>query len=303
MMLLLTPWMLAAVVILPSRLEVGEGRLNAADLIGDADIGLGDLERMKGVDLGRAPKAGKTRRIAGRYLRRLLGAAGVVEVRVPTAVVVTGRADTISAEAQLAAIRATLERRLGKVGSITSVRPFQNLDAFAVPPGSVIGRAVPVGAYPFQRRVSFRLEIRRRGQQITVRYPQVLVEGHARVLVMARSVRRGARLGAGDLRYEERPLDELRPAALHRLVGEGKIARRGLRAGTVLQPSDLKAAPVVLRGQQVRIMVRDAVVSISTRGEALGSGAVGEFVAVRNLASGRRLRGRVVAPGQVEIAP
>ena len=303
MITLLAPWMIAAVAILPSRVEVGEGRLTAADLTGETDIRLGDLERMKGIGLGRAPKPGKTRRIAGPYLRRLLRASGVREVRVPTAVVLVGRADTISAAAQLAAIRTVLQRRLGKAGTITSLRPFQNLEAFAVPPGAVIGRVVPVDTYPFRRRVSFRLEVRRRGQQIAVRYPQVLVEGNALVLVTARSVTRGARLRSADLRFEKRPLDELSLEALRGLVANDKLARRRLRAGTVLKPSDLKAAPVVLRGQRVRLSVRDAVLSVSTRGEALGSGAIGDVVAVRNLASGRRLSGRVVSAGSVEIAP
>ena len=80
------------------------------------------------------------------------------------------------------------------------------------------------------------------------------------------------------------------------------MARR-VSAGHIFVPRDLKPPAVVRRGQRVRIELRAEALSVSTAGEALGDGAIGQRVAVRNLSSGRRLRGTVKAPGLVEVSP
>ena len=72
---MMTALLLAALVILPTRIEVAEGKVTAADLIGESAVTLGDVQRMREVGLGQAPAAGQMRRIGGPYLRRLLRAA------------------------------------------------------------------------------------------------------------------------------------------------------------------------------------------------------------------------------------
>ncbi len=59
--------------------------------------------------------------------------------------------------------------------------------------------------------------------------------------------------------------------------------------------------PAVSPGQRIRLRVRIGAVTASTPGVARQAGLVGDEVAVHNPASGKRLRGRVVAPGLVEV--
>jgi flagella basal body P-ring formation protein FlgA len=295
--------LLALAVVMPAQIEVDEGAVTAADLIGEAAVSVGDVHRMSQVGLGRAPVAGQSRRIAGPYLRRLLRAAGVKRVRVPAQILLIGRAEVISAKAQISAIRRFLVKRLGKAGTIESIRAHQNVEAVKVPPGSRIARVRPVGHNPFAERVTFRLEIERRGQIVSRRYPQVLIEGSAPVMVARRSLPARRVIEAGSIQREVRNLARVKPGSLGYFNVSGMLAARRIPAGSVITRSDLKAPAVVHRGQRIRIELRASSVSVSTAGEALGDAAVGQMVTVRNLRSGRRLQGRVRAPGLVEVNP
>ena len=293
----------AALVILPTQLEVDEGAITAADLIGDSAVSVGDVNRMRQVGLGRAPAAGQMRRISGPYLRRLLRAGGVLQVRVPAQIILVGRAQEITAKAQIESIRRYLIKRLGKAGTIDSVRAHQNVKSVKVPPGSRIARVRPIGNNPFGARVTFKLEIERRGQVVSRRYPQVLIEGKAPVLVAARNLPARRPIEASSLLRETHKLARVKPGSLGSFTVSGMLASRRIAAGSVIARSDLKAPPVVHRGQRVRIELHASSVSVSTAGEALADGAVGQMVAVRNLSTGRRLQGRVRAPGLVEVNP
>ena len=295
--------LIAALVILPTQLEVPEGPLSAADLVGESAVSVGDVHRMRSVGLGRAPAAGQMRRLAGPYLRRLLRAAGVTKIRVPAQIKLIGISEIITADQQLKAIRALVKRRLGKRGRIIELRAHQNLTDVKVPPGSRIARLSPVGGNPFARRVTFKLEIERRGRLVSTRYPQVEVVGKARVIIATRSLPAKHLVSAADFHSEERDLSQVPKSSLGRFPIIGMLTARRISAGRALRRDYFKSPPVVHRGQRIRIELRGAMLSVSTVGEALGEAAVGQTVAVRNLNSGRRLSGVVRAPGLVEVTP
>jgi len=300
---MMTALVLAALVILPTRIEVAEGKVTAADLIGDSAVTLGDVQRMREVGLGQAPAAGQMRRIGGPYLRRLLRAAKVQGVRVPAQIELVGRAELVSAEQQLQAITRYLKKRLGKNGQIDSVRAFQNVTEFKVPPGSRIASVLPVSQNPFTARSTFKLEIRRRGQLVMRRYPQVTIQGKAQVRVASQTISARREITASDFTLETMELSRIPARSLGRFQVSGMLAGRRIAAGRVVTRNDVKAPPVVHRGQRVRIELRQDSVSVSTAGEALADAAVGQRVSVRNLSSGRRLQGWVRGPGLVEVTP
>lgn len=294
---------LSTLVILPTQIVVGEGKVTAADLVGESAVTLGDARRMREIDLGAAPAAGQIRRINGPYLRRLLRAAKVSDVRVPAQLELIGKSELISAADQLQAITAYLKKRLGTDGQIKSVSAFQNVTDFKVPPGAKIALVAPVGQNPFRARSSFKLEVRRRGQLVLRRYPQVHVEGQAKVHVVRRNISARQEINADDLGTETVPLSRVPAKALGRFRLVGMLASRRLSVGRIVSRTDLKSPPVVHRGQRVRIELRQASVSVTTAGEALADAAVGQQVTVRNLASGRRLQAWVRGPGLVEVTP
>ena len=266
---MITSLVLTALVILPTRIEVAEGKITAADLVGESAVTLGDVERMREVGLGKAPAAGQMRRIGGPYLRRLLRAAKVSGVRVPAQIELIGRADIITAEQQLKAIRAYLKKRLGAKGQIEQVRAFQNVTEFKVPPGSKIASVLPVSANPFTARSSFKMEIRRRGRLVMRRYPQVTIQGKAQVRVARQTISARRPITEADFTVETLELSRIPARSLGRFQVAGMLAGRRIAVGRVVSRNDLKSPPVVHRGQRVRIELRQASVSVSTTGEAL----------------------------------
>lgn len=81
----------------------------------------------------------------------------------------------------------------------------------------------------------------------------------------------------------------------------GMQAARNIRAGTAITPRLLDKPLAVERGDRVVISAGSDVFSITTRGEAVRSGRVGEQIPVINENSGRRVRGRITEPGHVAI--
>lgn len=132
-------------------------------------------------------------------------------------------------------------------------------------------------------------------------YLPVQISVHAPALVAARSLSAGQALHESDFRLEEVDLTREPPG----LVGDaGLIANmvlsRPLAGGQAVRREHLRARPVVVSGDPVRVVVAGAGFSVSTDAKALAAATDGETVRVQT-ASGRVLTG-VARPGRtVEI--
>ncbi len=117
-----------------------------------------------------------------------------------------------------------------------------------------------------------------------------------------RPIGRGERLRKDMLRSEPVVINENRHGGFrdpeHMI---GMQARRTIRPGTAITPRMLEKPLAVERGDRVVISAGSDVFSITTRGEAVRSGRVGEQIPVINENSGRRVRGRITKPGHVAI--
>ncbi|MGD8976897.1 MAG: flagellar basal body P-ring formation chaperone FlgA [Gammaproteobacteria bacterium] len=122
-------------------------------------------------------------------------------------------------------------------------------------------------------------------------------------VVVARSANpRGAVLDPAGLALEERDITQLRqgyhtdPADL-----AGQRLRRSVAAGQVIQPGMLKVDPVIRRGQRVTLVAGNGSIQVKMAGLALGDGATGQRIPVRNLSSDREIEGVVRSAQQVEV--
>lgn len=133
-------------------------------------------------------------------------------------------------------------------------------------------------------------------------YVPTQMERRVPMLVLARPIAPGETLTAAHLRRSMQSVDSVPLGYLDEFTqAVGAIARQPLAEGTVLRPSHLRAGNAVERGQPVRLIVERAGLRIESSGEALGNGAVGGWVAARNLGSGRVVEGRIQSPGVVQI--
>lgn len=102
-------------------------------------------------------------------------------------------------------------------------------------------------------------------------------------------------------RDEAPGISELLPiaAALEQVVG--KCPRQTIRAGEPVRLAWLDAPKAVLRGETVKVRVRDGGAQLELEAVAESSGAVGEKVFIRNPNSHQRFAARVEAKGRVAV--
>lgn len=124
----------------------------------------------------------------------------------------------------------------------------------------------------------------------------------AQVAVTSAPVTANTPLQAGDVTLARRDVTMV-PDSIASLPGAvGLSSRRSLRAGEVLRQSQLASPVLIKRGSAVNIVARKEQVEVSTAGEAMDPGALGEVIRVRNATSGTVIRARVVDAGVVEPA-
>jgi flagella basal body P-ring formation protein FlgA len=164
----------------------------------------------------------------------------------------------------------------------------QPLEAF-LPPGGRASGNTTVG-------------VRCPGAQPWTLYVPVRVAVTGPVVVVTRPLARGALIGDADLQVVERDLAQLPFGHLQdpaRVAGMQLL--RPVSAGTALTPGMLEAPRLIRRGQQVTLLATAGSVEVRMSGTALGDGAEGERVRVRNLNSKRVIEGVVTAAGQIQV--
>ena len=94
--------------------------------------------------------------------------------------------------------------------------------------------------------------------------------------------------------YEETKLKNLE-------INEKTVFTEDLYAGTKLQPSNIEIAGTIKKGQKISVEINYGSLTISDRGEALQNGEFGQEIDVKNLRTGKTLKGTVVSENIVEI--
>lgn len=113
----------------------------------------------------------------------------------------------------------------------------------------------------------------------------------------------GAILGADDIEMRLVPLKFAGAngiADLAQLVG--KQLRHHSRAGLLLRPDDVVEPQTVKRNDMVTVVLRNGPLTLTVKGQALNSAAVGQPVQVLNTVSRRILHGVATANGAVEMS-
>jgi len=134
------------------------------------------------------------------------------------------------------------------------------------------------------------------------------VWARVRILVRQQRVVAIAGLPAGKpIRSEQVAMEEVdafpfgpQPAAsLDDVVGQ--VARRSIAAGAPIFPGQLQASPEIHTGDQVAVEVSSGQARLSFEGRAAAVGRRGDWIPVRNPATGKTLRARVESAGKVTM--
>lgn len=120
-------------------------------------------------------------------------------------------------------------------------------------------------------------------------------------VVAAEALKSGQVLEASQLRLETR--DDFSAAVPAGAIEEavGKVLRRAVPAGTVIQQQWLGAPPEVTRGETVHVEVRSGAALLSFQGQAEAAGSTGQNITVLNPASKKRFPARIEGKGKVSV--
>jgi flagellar basal body P-ring formation protein FlgA len=134
-------------------------------------------------------------------------------------------------------------------------------------------------------------------------YVPVQIEVHGEVVVIAQSLPRGTVLQRSHLRLERQDVGRLSAGYLaDPEEARDMVLRRALQSGTVLTPQMVEPVRLVQRGQRVLLLAEAGAVAVRVEAEAMGDGALGERVRVRNLSSQKIVEGQVLSHGVVGVS-
>lgn len=133
-------------------------------------------------------------------------------------------------------------------------------------------------------------------------YVPVRVRREADVVVLRGPVRAGQPITADQLVVQRRDLaDAAAPAITDPAQVIGMTPSKPLAAGATLTAADLVHGPPLRRGDPVVLLARIGGIEVRMAGRALGPAGAGGRVSAENIESRRIVRGRLAAPGVVEI--
>jgi flagella basal body P-ring formation protein FlgA len=94
--------------------------------------------------------------------------------------------------------------------------------------------------------------------------------------------------------FDPRPAGSMEEAA-------GRVPRRSIPAGAAVWPGNLDAPLAIHAGDTVSVEVSSGQAQLAVEGRAAASGRLGDIIPVRNPASGKTFRARVMGPGKTAI--
>lgn len=144
-------------------------------------------------------------------------------------------------------------------------------------------------------KTTFRFLVEGPGAKILQQIPaEAVVEHFARVPVAIKPVlpRDGAAKEQIAYVYERRNMAGIRGRIFEPGDGQWR-ARRGVGAGQIIMADDMEPMPLILRGDQVRLLYEGRSIRLSLLAEAMTDGALGGKITVKNPKSPREIMGTV----------
>lgn len=122
------------------------------------------------------------------------------------------------------------------------------------------------------------------------------------VVVARRTLNRGSPVSDNDVTLQKMDVSTLRRGYLldTKSFANQQLSRR-VRAGDVITPQSLQAAHLIRRGDRIAIVASNDSFAISMPGEALEDGRLNQQIRVRNLSSGKTIRGTVSGTTEVRV--
>ena len=144
--------------------------------------------------------------------------------------------------------------------------------------------------------------VRCEGEQPWSLHVSVSIQIYRDVAVASRSLAQGNLLTADDIDMQHMDISQLSGGYLAEAnAAIGQVTTRPVQLGRPLLSNMLKAPTVIRRGQAITVLARKASFEVSSMGESLMDGAVGERIKVRVRRSRRIIEGIIAKNGVVFV--
>jgi flagella basal body P-ring formation protein FlgA len=145
------------------------------------------------------------------------------------------------------------------------------------------------------------LEVITDGRVAATTSATVVVRAVADVLVATGAIPQGTAINDQNTKWDKRDLAGFSDPITKGQEDKNWVARRSIRAGSIINSSDVTLPPAVRAGDSVTLTVKCGGVSLTTTAEARQSGRIGESIRVRAGVSSEDVRARITSASAVEI--
>ncbi len=292
-----------SVQVRPFSQVVGKN-MTAGDLV-DIEGPESVRKRINDIHLGSSPMPGKQKRIPGSMIEnkirsRFPNKGQGMSIVVPGIIVVERKGQEIT-EPELQALFYT------HISEKVEGRPFRLKDV------KIRGnRVVPLGSRTLKvderqnRNIKGRVTVTVRpevdGEKASPIYLSGWVDLFDQVVTAQRDIPRGGTIKKEDIGLSKQNLSKSPPGLLTVPEKvEGTVARSRIEKGSYIRDTMVAEAPVVRKGDVVKIVASSGGLTVVAQGVAREDGRMGEQVMVENVRSNKNVPARVVGPGSVEV--
>ncbi|MBU1169650.1 MAG: flagellar basal body P-ring formation chaperone FlgA [Proteobacteria bacterium] len=316
------PWIISLIIFIILPLEsLAEGgrdvtvRVRSYSNVPGSDVCLKDIadihgsdsvyEQIKNLMITLAPRPGKKRRFPGSMVEaKLRGEFPIAHkkwtISIPDMVMIERDCQEISESDMKKLFYAFIEKKAGE-------RSFRIRD-FAIKGN----RQIALGSQSFtvddrnlrsiEGRVTLTVHARVPLEKSQKLFLSGWVDVYDQVVCASRDILRGELIQPSDLRLEKKNLSKIPGGIFHETIeASGSIARSHIGKGRCLRNSMIEKAPLVRKGDRVKIIAKSARMTISTSGVSMEDGALGEQILVENSKSSKKMTARIMDAETVEV--
>lgn len=161
---------------------------------------------------------------------------------------------------------------------------------------TALSQKEPIGLFTLLAWIEKEGEIIERGQV------RLRIKKFSEVLVATDKIGRHDALSKDNLAPARMEVTSLREQAVRSIEAlENQRAKRNLRKGQILTSPAMEPVPDIEVGREVTIVVSNDLLTITAPGKALQTGSAGDYVRVRNKATGKILSAKVVDENSVAV--
>ena len=295
----------SGVLAFANQAEVASHKVTLRDLVASAKgLDAAFDKRLAGVKVAAAPKVGRSAKIEGARVRNLLALAKPprdVSVLIPSEVEIRRASQRITTSRINRIFHEALQKRFGDKGVDFALHSVQAGKDLVLPAGRLQSRVHFLGQAD-RGFMTAQIEFWVNGSLAGKRRVSGKVDVYGKVVVATKGLARRHVLEPEDVKVVRMRLN-----SIHGTVTSDPDQVIGLRTrvptagGEALQLSRLERAPLIRRGDVVKMIYKAGRLKVSAKGRAEQTGYKGGSIKLINLASRREVYGKVLDSGTVLV--